>query len=62
MKSTLGSGSALQTKLNTALKSQGLKESTGITEPVTGISSAVRSAASATLVSVVLSLALFAQV
>ena len=62
MKSTLGSGSALQTKLNTALKSEGLKESTGIKEPVTGISSAVRSAASATLVSVVLSLVLFAQV
>ena len=35
MKSTLGSGAALKTKLNAALKSEGLKESTGVTAPVT---------------------------
>lgn len=32
--SALGSGEALKNNINAALKSQGLKESTGVTEPV----------------------------
>ena len=46
IKSTLGSGDALKTKLNTALKKEGLKESTGVTAPVTGTSAAARCPAS----------------
>ena len=38
MTSTLGSGDALKTKLNAALKKEGLKETTGVTAPVTGMS------------------------
>ena len=38
MKATLGSGNDLKTKFDTALKKQGLKESTGVTAPVTGTS------------------------
>ena len=49
MKSTLGSGDALKTKLNTALKKEGLKESTGVTAPVTGTSAAARSVAATAL-------------
>ena len=48
MKSTLGSGAALKTKLNAALKSEGLKESTGVTAPVTGTFAAAGSTASPT--------------
>ena len=40
LKSTLGSGAALLNKLNTALRAEGLDDSTGVTAPVTGISSA----------------------
>ena len=49
IKSTLGSGDALKTKLNTALKKEGLKESTGVTAPVTGTSAAARSVAATAL-------------
>ena len=48
MTSTLGSGDALKTKLNAALKSEGLKESTGVTAPVTGTFAAAGSTASPT--------------
>jgi len=34
LSSTLGSGKALMTKLNAALKAEGVKESTGVTDPV----------------------------
>ena len=40
LKSTLGSGAALLNKLNTALRAEGLDDSTGATEPATGFSSA----------------------
>lgn len=36
LKSTLGSGDALKSKINAALKANGLSESTGVTDPVTG--------------------------
>ncbi len=49
MKSTLGSGDALKTKLNTAFNNKGLKESTGVTAPLTGTPAAARSIAATTL-------------
>jgi len=62
MQSTLGSGDALKTKLNTALKSEGLKESTGVTAPVTGTSAAARSMPStAQMLIAALSLIVFAR-
>ena len=36
----LGSGDALKTKINSALKAQGLPESTGVTAPTKAVSSA----------------------
>jgi hypothetical protein len=36
MLSTLGSGDAFKTKININLKTQGLKESTGVTTPTKG--------------------------
>ena len=38
IKETLGIGDARTDKINTALKNEGLKEATGVTEPVTGSS------------------------
>ena len=65
MKTTLGSGEALKTKLNTALKNESLKESTGVTAPATGSlsgSTAARSTASiAQMLVAALSLAVFAR-
>ena len=65
MKSTLGSGDVLKTKLNTALKNEGLKESTGVTAPATGSlsgSTAARSTASiAQMLVAALSLTVFAR-
>ena len=46
MTSTLGSGDALKTKLDAALRKEGLKESTGVTAPVTGSAGAARVTAS----------------
>ena len=49
MKSTLGLGDALKTKLNAALKKEKLKESTFVTAPVTGSAAVLsRSTASTT--------------
>jgi len=36
LKSTLGSGDVLKSKINAALKANGLSESTGVTDPMTG--------------------------
>jgi len=36
LKSTLGSGDALKSNINAALKANGLSESTGVTDPMTG--------------------------
>ena len=61
MKSTLGSGDALKTKLNTALKKEGLKESTGVTAPATGSTAARSTASPAQMLVAALSLAVFAR-
>ena len=61
MKTTLGSGDALKTKLNTALKKEGLKESTGVTAPATGSTAARSTASPAQMLVAALSLAVFAR-
>ena len=61
MKTTLGSGDALKTKLNTALKKEGLKESTGVTAPATGSTAARSTASTAQMLVAALSLAVFAR-
>ena len=61
LKSTLGSGDALKTKLNTALKNEGLKESTGVTAPATGSTAARSTASPAQMLVAALSLAVFAR-
>ena len=62
MASTLGSGDALKTKLNAALKKEGLKESTGVTAPVTGSAGATHVTASMMLLPWALSALHFARV
>ena len=63
MKSTLGSGDALKAKINSALTKEGLKETTGVTAPVTGTSAAARSTASTVTMRVTaLSFTVFARV
>ena len=62
MTSTLGSGDALKTKLNAALKKEGLKESTGVTAPVTGSAGTARVTASMMLLPWALSALHFARV
>ena len=61
IKTTLGSGDALKTKLNTALKKEGLKESTGVTAPATGSTAARSTASPAQMLVAALSLAVFAR-
>ena len=61
MKSTLGSGDVLKTKLNTALKNEGLKESTGVTAPATGSTAARSTSSTAQMLVAALSLTVFAR-
>ena len=61
MKSTLGSGDALKTKLNTALKNEGLKESTGVTAPATGSTAARSTSSTAQMLVAALSLTVAAR-